>query len=663
MPDLKSCPQCSCPIPAAAPAGLCPTCLLRLGLENTPRPDDTPRTDEATGHLQQSGTTTADLSRSPDSTGPFQAVAPARGLDAGGSSSSRPLVLGNLEIYEEVGRGGMGVVYRARQKLANREVAVKVLGINQAIRPDLADRFKREIEALAGLRHPNIVDVYEVGEETGCVYFAMEFVPGGSLAGRLKSQPMIPGEAAAIIEQLADAVHAAHEMGLIHRDIKPGNVLIAAGRKAKLTDFGLARWIDQEEGLTETGAVLGTPSYMAPEQAAGSKQGTLGRAADVYGLGATLYELLTGRAPFRGANTFETVRKVLNDPPVPPRLVNPAIDSDLESVCLKCLEKAPARRYATAHELAEDLRRWKKGEPTLARPASWPRRAWREGKKLAPWIIAIAAAILIGSVAASIGPPPAQQIMYALKRGDSVTLIGETGAPRYYRWAVGTGEVSQPRVGEPFLLSCSGSGMVELVPDSQTDRYRFSAEYRVDASTDPDSWGGIYLTHQRNALGTGIMADRAVVLGFSDDLINKAPRFGREFDLITVTDALSVPVSLGGFEFDHALLGSLQVKETKVSIIFDHPWRQIVATVKPDEIEVLWREPDGTYSPVATPPSRTIPNRLMENASEQHREKLRAKRPDIAPERLLPYNPRGGVGLYLRNARVYFRNVVLEPLP
>ena len=273
------------------------------------------------------------------------------------------------EILEELGRGGMGVVYKARQQGLNRVVAFKmVLAGGHASDADLA-RFRAEAEAIAQLRHPNIVQVYEVGEHSGLPYFSLEFCPGGSLERKLNGTPLSSREAADLVGKLARAVHEAHQKGILHRDLKPANVLVGEEGTPKVTDFGLAKRLDGLSGQTASGAVLGTPSYMAPEQA-GGKTKEIGPAADIYGLGATLYELLTGRPPFRAATPLDTLVQVLENDPAPLRLLNPQVDRDLETICLKCLEKDPGHRYASARLLAEDLERYLAGEPISVRTIS-----------------------------------------------------------------------------------------------------------------------------------------------------------------------------------------------------------------------------------------------------------------------------------------------------
>jgi serine/threonine-protein kinase len=272
------------------------------------------------------------------------------------------------EILGLLGRGGMGVVYKARQVALDRVVALKLVLAGPHARPDELARFRTEAETIARLQHPNIVQIYEVGEANGQHFLSLEFVEGGCLARHLSGIPLPGRRAAELVEHLARAMQAAHECGIIHRDLKPANVLVTTDGIPKITDFGLAKrlarasWAAPECGQTHTGAILGTPGYMAPEQAAGRGK-EIGPATDVYALGAILYELLTGRPPFHAETPVDTILQVLERDPAPPRLLNHKVERDLEAICLKCLEKDPAHRYASAGVLAGDLAHYQNGEP------------------------------------------------------------------------------------------------------------------------------------------------------------------------------------------------------------------------------------------------------------------------------------------------------------
>jgi hypothetical protein len=286
---------------------------------------------------------------------------------------------GDYELLDEIARGGMGVVYRARQASLNRTVALKMILAGQFAGTADVERFRREAEAAAGLDHPNLVPIYEIGEHGGQHYFSMKLIDGVSLARRAADFVRDPKAAVHLLAKVARAVHDAHQHGILHRDLKPSNILLDARGEPYVGDFGLAKHVDGRHPQTRTGAIVGTPSYMAPEQARSQKALTV--AVDVYGLGAILYELLTGRPPFRAENELETVLQVLDRDPPRPRAVNPRIDRDLETICLKCLEKAPRSRYNSALALAEDLERWLAGHTIQARPSGPVRRVWKWAKR------------------------------------------------------------------------------------------------------------------------------------------------------------------------------------------------------------------------------------------------------------------------------------------
>ena len=297
--------------------------------------------------------------------------APGPGSPFGGTSSKPsptelPQIPGH-ELRGVLGRGGMGVVYEARHLRLNRTVAVKMLLTGVYASPEARERFLREAEAVAGLRHPNIIQVHDMGDQAGQPYFTMEFVEGGNLAQKLAGTPQPPREAASLLATLSEAVQEAHRSGIVHRDLKPSNVLLTADGTPKIGDFGLARRMEGESGLTWTGIAIGTPSYMAPEQAE-ARPLTWGPAVDIYALGAILYELLTGRPPFRAESAAETLHQVLSQDPVPPSRLNGKVPRDMETICLKCLNKEPHLRYDGAATLAADLRRFLAGEAIAARP-------------------------------------------------------------------------------------------------------------------------------------------------------------------------------------------------------------------------------------------------------------------------------------------------------
>jgi eukaryotic-like serine/threonine-protein kinase len=323
--------------------------------------------------------------------------APAPGGDRAGGDCGPclrlPCELGDYTLLEEVGRGGMGVVYKACQRRLGRVVAIKMILSGPSASPEEVKRLQNEARLAANLRHPNIVPIHEVNEHDGRHYFCMDFVRGTSLAELVRDSTLPPRQAAVCLAAVADAVHCAHQRGVLHRDLKPANVLVDEQGRPFVTDFGLARQVAADSSLTGPGAAVGTPSYMAPEQAAGRPE-ALTPAADVYGLGAVLYELLTGRPPFKAATAWETLLLASTEEPVPPRRLQPKCPRDLETVCLKCLHKEPTKRYASAQELADDLRRWLDGEPVRARRSGLGGRVVKWAKRR-PAVAALLAALAL----------------------------------------------------------------------------------------------------------------------------------------------------------------------------------------------------------------------------------------------------------------------------
>jgi len=315
----------------------------------------------------------------------------ARPSDRGFAARGRRF--GDYELLERIAHGGMGVVYKARQLSLNRVVALKMILAGQLASPEEVERFRSEAKAAANLQHPNIVAIHEVGECEGQPFFSMEYVEGQSLRDILRQGPLTAQRAAQYVKTIAEAIHYAHQQGTLHRDLKPANVLIDRSDQPRITDFGLAKQVAGGSTLTGTGQVLGTPSYMPPEQAAGNR-GDVGPASDVYALGAILYELITGRPPFHGETPTETLLQVVNSEPASVRLLNPKVARDLETICLKCLQKEPRKRYPSAEALARDLDRFLRGEPIRARPVGRVERFWRWCRRR-PLVAGLAAAVTV----------------------------------------------------------------------------------------------------------------------------------------------------------------------------------------------------------------------------------------------------------------------------
>lgn len=375
MPKNRTCPDCGQPWPEDALGGVCPVCSLQSALHY--------------------GATSAAPQLQP----------PADSTQSPASASPEPFVrdFGDYELLEEIARGGMGIVYKARQKSLDRIVALKLLLFGPQASPEFAKRFRAEAVLAASLQHPHIVAIHEVGAYAGEQFFVMDYVAGPSLAQLVGHQPLPARRAADYLKTIAEAIHYAHERGILHRDLKPSNVLIDPNNQPRVTDFGLARRFESDSQVTLTGQVLGSPNYIPPEQALG-KRGKVSRQSDVYALGAMLYHLLTGRPPFQGETLTDTLQQVLNTEPLAPRRLNPSVPRDLETICLKCLEKEPARRYATAQSLADELDRFLNGQPVLARPVGPIGKAWRWCRRRpvrAGLIAALLAVTLLGVAAVS----------------------------------------------------------------------------------------------------------------------------------------------------------------------------------------------------------------------------------------------------------------------
>jgi len=376
MSDPKRfCPTCGLALAPGDSGQGCPHCLLRLALT----------ADEETDLLEREAQEAPPL-----------------------PSGLRTRFFADYEVLEELARGGMGVIYKARQFSLNRLVALKMIQASHLFAPEARLRFRMEVEAVAQLSHPHIVPLYESGEHEGTHYFTMRLIEGGSLAQGMKQEKSRGKKGAADRRrpflhssftlanfiQIARAVHYAHQRGILHRDLKPSNILLDTQGEPHVADFGLAKMLARESGFTFTESILGSPNYMAPEQASGrSVQVTV--AADVYGLGAILYELLTGQPPFKAPTPIETIRKVCDDEPVPPRRLNPAADADLETICLKCLQKEPATRYSSAEELAADLDCWLDGRPILARPVGRLEQSWRWCRRQPALASALAVSVVL----------------------------------------------------------------------------------------------------------------------------------------------------------------------------------------------------------------------------------------------------------------------------
>jgi serine/threonine-protein kinase len=578
------------------------------------------------------------------------------------SELNRPRTFGNYELLSVLGEGGMGIVYKARQKRLDWLVALKVIKAGIASSPEARARFALEGKAVARLRHPHVVRIHDSSEVEGQPYYAMELLEGGSLKDRLGGKQQPERAAAQRVRALALGVHAAHQENIIHRDLKPGNVLLDNDGNAKVSDFGLAKLMDADQGQTLTDAVLGTPPYMAPEQARGDAN-AVGFHTDVYALGAILYEMLTGRPPFLGANRMETLDKVRREPPLPPARLRPGVNPDLEAVCLTCLEKDPARRYPSAQALADDLGNYLEEKPTRARPLSWHARAWRTMKRHA--VAACAFTVVLLATAAGffyLDPDrPVRRIEQRLAEGKKVDLFPDASGPGWLRLQTGQAYSQVSRPGDGTLsISTWGLALCELVRDPQVTHYQWRVEVRNDLIT----WSGqvgIYFAHRATPTTKSVL-HTFMQMTFDDfndvNLVNNAlPAAFR-----------SPPAPGNSLNFDGHLFAE-EKKETLCDMNVsglrpplvkpvredNRPWHTLVVEITPDTISASW---DG--KPVGKLTTEVMEQR-MGNAWDRL-QKIRPEEFGARPAQSI-LNLSGGLGLYVFKASASFRAGAVEPMP
>jgi serine/threonine-protein kinase len=548
-------------------------------------------------------------------------------------------------LIELIRRGGMGVVYKALHRRLGHTVALKTMLIRADPEGDGGRRFLREVRAVTQLTHPNIVRVYEYGEEDGRPYYTMAFVSGGSLAQQRARFAGHPRAAAALVEKIARAAHYAHERGVLHRDLKPSNVLLDEQGEPLISDFGLAQLRDGDVELTRTGTVLGTPAYMAPEQAEG-RRALIGPATDVWALGVILYELLAGRRPFRSEDSEEVRRLILGKEPEGLRRLKPALDGAIEAIVLKCLEKDPVLRYPSAAALADDLRDWLAGEPVSARWEVLRRRTWRAVRRwprLAVGLVMLPAVVgLTYSVVHFTDAERPRRLMEAaLAEHRAVELIGLTGGPRWARPKFTEGSVLRPlSPGEPFVLQSWELCMIELLLDPQQPAYRVRAEVRHRENHDQIGEAGIYVAGRD-------YGQHACFLSLTFNDVAALPQPGLKAGAGGNQAKLAWRVCQREAErwalAEHAL--------ATASIVPAGPggssWRRLEIELCGDTVRARF---DGR-------PVGEVPRARVDRGNEG----LLAGLPNLAglDARL---RPRGALGLYLNRGKASFRRVTVEPL-
>jgi serine/threonine-protein kinase len=552
----------------------------------------------------------------------------------------------HFRVLEPLGQHGPVVVLKSRQLSRDRLVAIKMVAKDQTAPAEL-DRFRRGRDDQARLRHPNIVQVYDRGEDEDDLFFTMEFGAGGTLAQRIGSRPVPADEAARLLHALAGAVGYAHGQKILHRDLKPANVVLTADGTPKITDFGLAKRLEAESGPTRSGDLLGTPPYMAPEQIDG--QAGVDARTEVYGLGAVLYEALTGRPPFSGKHEVDTLFQVRRCRVVLPRRHHRGVDRRLESICLKCLERRPRRRYHSARALADDLESWQHGRRPTAH--GLPARLGRVVRRRPVAWAALLLALLVGTGAFvhSYLVNPArdlEDIKRRLARGEPVIAMDEAGPPVWSRWRTSdkrsTTEVGADRT---FSVQCwDHLGLLELVDDPQQQRYRFRVEMRHDA-TWLEGRVGVYFAHQVLATSQGARRHYYGELTFGD--AQKAKGTG-----------MRAPLELSFGRCREGQSTEQSYRATLRSRVFERaqaspgagPWCQLEVEVKPDTIRASWRR-------LGTQNNARLPVLRRDDL------KVAAEHLVVDPRDEMPAFPaRGGLGLFVYHGTASFRNAVIEPL-
>jgi serine/threonine-protein kinase len=567
------------------------------------------------------------------------------------------------ELLERLGAGGMGDVYLARETASERLVAMKFLRFpGDAV---LFERFLLELRVLAQLEHPNIVRVLGHDFDRSDPYFTMEYLSGGPLS-RLKAEAdrRPPAEVLKLFRAVAAAVAAAHAGQVLHRDLKPSNVLLAADGTPKVADFGLAKRLAEFDDLTRTGAELGTPAYMPPEQIS-RKNGEVGPWSDVYGLGATFYALLTGRAPFTGRSAEEVIPQVLADPPPRPRARCPELSLGLEAVVLKCLEKDPKDRYQTVAELLADLDRYEAGRVPVAPQQTRVRRARRWAvRNRWGFAAAVVVALAVGGVGALVPAKPADHVagyQRTLKAKKAVALVPATGLPAWYERPIGGVDVATDVVaGGACTVSSVGLGTLVLLPRVEIDRYSVEAEFcelaplgglkRID-----NHWCALLVGYQTDPLPHGGRMHSFVALKFRDeDVVGKIGNAGYpEYAQCFAAGIIERP----GRNPEVALSNPKYYTPYTPSPGYPGKWRKVKFAVAPERLTAFWRDDENQMVPFADWDAALLRERIA-NAQKT----LSLNAPDLG--RQLPdWSPRGGIALWCARGAFAVRNVVVTPDP
>lgn len=658
MAESRTCARCAHPIPELLTDGICPSCGSVVGNGSTPKLDETPADRDDDFEYSQNS-----------KTGTYRSFVPLPTTIIAEKIRTLPPkrwtvpVIENYTDLDLIGHGGMGYVYRATQVGTSRTVAIKVMMNGRLPNNQNRERFMNEVKALGRIGHAGIVEVYEVNECDSGPFYTMEYVAGETLAQRVrKNGPLPPEEATEIMAQVSDAVHAAHVAGVLHRDIKPSNILISHENVVKVADFGLAKHADDHDDLTATGMVVGTPSYMAREQAMGDKK-RIGLGTDVYGLGATLHFLLTGQPPYRAATPMEVLQKMDVEPSPAPRNHAPNLCPVLDAIVQKCLRLEPSARYETAAQLAGDLRNWTERKPTIAKPLTLIGRLLSSTRRyrVAIGLVALVFLIVAAAIVAKREMDPKRRIDRALARGDAVTLIGETGMPKWYDWKLGESILKDSQIFDGTIgFQSQRLSLLCLVDDPQTDHYRFTAEVRqmtMDSGTpqaklpvDSNPRIGIFWGLDQVATQNGTKQHTAFTIEINE--------FQRKVNSAKI--------------YKHLRTEGHRVGEVPIAMTLSHtaptyiprtievppgPWRTVILEVQPTGFTVF------IVSPGETPLQLVNLNRdEIEVMIDIQRKTLdKSYSPDVFP--LSTWSPRRPLGIFGLSGILAVRNVRIEPLP
>jgi serine/threonine protein kinase len=553
-----------------------------------------------------------------------------------------PLRIEGYEILRELGVGGMGIVYQARDLALGRVVALKMIRGGRLAGGPALNRFRREGLAMGQLDHPHIVPILHHGEYQGQPFYTMKFMAGGSLENRLEQIGADVRRAVAFMEKVARAVHYLHEKKILHRDLKPLNILLDESGEPHVTDFGLAKFVESDFELSQTqpGAILGTWHFMAPEQASGRTE-QIGAATDVWALGVILYLLLTGRRPFEGKKHDDLVKQIVRGEPVRPSALRREIDRDLEAIILKCLEKTPGRRYASAGMLADDLHHWLQGEPIVARPDSPSRRLWRKVRRHP--VRSMAVTLLVGALAGlaiGLGAPEIKRLLTPAPVVNPpeppIVLIDDSGPRPELHWLEGQENAAAVSVepGHPFRVPTTPEhslALIELLPHVPWKRFRLEAEVKIESD-----YAG-----SKHAASAGI--------GFG--LVRQPTEKGDYHAFIGLTVSATDPLEKTRIVTEwmgSRPLGPQGCVRTAwgppQNLLVTNPWHQLAVEATPDEMRSFWND-----QPVTAQTSQNLQSILQGLPMEN-------------PAVMLNYDNQGGIILYVENCTALFRNVVVKPL-